>query len=142
MTVAKGISVTVLAVSLATGKPVKQSYPTTPKSITAGKSSPFGPVQPYTYVRGVMTPQAAALEAEKLYNQIVSHAMKISAHLVGDNVLAVSTPITVQGTGTAADQTYFPMSIKREMSVHEGYSMSVDAQNLSPNLDLDASAEM
>ena len=55
----------------------------------------------------------------------------MSAHLPADNYLTISAPISVQGTGTPADQIYYPRLITREMSIDEGYSMTVEAQNTS-----------
>jgi len=57
--------------------------------------------------------------------------MKFTAYLPADNVLSVSTPVVVQGTGTAWDQLYFPRLITREMDNEEGYRMTVEAQNTS-----------
>lgn len=132
LTVAKGISVTARSPNLATGHAVSQSYPSTPKGIAAGKSSPFGAAQQYFFTLPAgKTPTEVAQFAQKTYEDIISHEMKFTAYLPADNILSVSTPVTVQGTGTAWDQLYFPRLITREMDNEEGYRMTVEAQNTS-----------
>jgi hypothetical protein len=132
LTVAKGISVTARSPNLATGKAVVQSYPTTPKGTTAGNASPFGAVQQYYFTMPAgKTPAEVAAYAQKSYEDIISHEMKVNGSLPADNLLTVSTPINVIGTGTAWDQIYFPRLIRREMSTESGYRMNFAAQNTS-----------
>ena len=130
MTVAKGISVTVRSPSLTRKTAVVQSYPTGPKAIAAGKSSPFGATQSFYFTLPAgKTPTEVALYAQQVYEDIISHEMKMTAHLPADNLLQISTPIQVTGTGTAFDQIYFPRLITREMNMDDGYNMTVEAQN-------------
>ena len=134
LTVAKGISVTARSANRATGHAVVQSYPTTPKEIGAGKASPFGPVQQYFFTLGSgKTPTEVAVFAQKTYETIISHEMNMTAHLPADNLLSISTPIQVEGTGTSFDQLYFPRQVTREMDSGGGYRMKVEAQNTSPS---------
>jgi hypothetical protein len=136
LTVAKGITVTVRSRSLISNTPVVQSYPIGAKTIKPGASSPFGSTQNYFFnARAGLTPVQAQQYAEARYNEIVSHAMKLSARLPADLILSVSTPISVSGTGTAFDQTYYPRSVKRSMSNDEGFVMQVEAQNTTPELE-------
>jgi phage protein D len=133
MTVAKGITVTVRSAQHFKKAAVVRSYPSAPKAIQAGKASPFGNVQTYYYnVESDLTPERVENRAEQLYNQIVQHARKLSAELPGDLLMNVSTPLTVTGTGTAFDQTYFPRLITRSMSASEGFTMSVEALATTP----------
>lgn len=133
LTVAKGISVTARSPNTSTGRAVVQSYPSSPKSIGAGKSSPFGTVQQYTILLPAgLSPTKVAAAAQKAYENIISHEMKMTASMPADDVLDVSTPIMVRGTGTAFDQLYFPRLITRVMDAdNEGYRMTVEAQNTS-----------
>lgn len=135
LTVAKGISVTARSPNLSTGHPVVQSYPSAPKEIGAGKSSPFGATQQYFFTMAAgKTPTEVAAFAQKTYENIISHEMKMTAYLPADDLLTISTPVQVQGTGTAFDQLYFPRLITREMgALDEGYRMTVEAQNTSPS---------
>jgi hypothetical protein len=134
LTVAKGISVTARSPNRNTGRAVVQSYPTTPKDIGAGKASPFGPVTQYFFTMAAnKTPTEVALFAQKTYDTIIEHEMKMTAYMPADDLLTVSTPIVVSGTGTSFDQLYFPRLVTREMdSEGSGYRMTVEAQNTSP----------
>jgi hypothetical protein len=133
LTVSKGISVTARSPNRQTGHAVVQSYPTTPKEIAAGKASPFGPVQQYFFTIGAgLTPSQVAAFAQKTYDTIISHEMNMAASLPGDNLLTVSTPVQVEGTGTEWDQLYFPRQVTRDLDNAGGYRMKVDAQNTSP----------
>ena len=126
------MSVTARSPNLVTGHAVSQSYPTTPKEIGAGKSSPFGPAQNYFFTMAAgKTPTEVAIFAQKTYEDIISHEMKMTAYLPADDLLTISTPVMVQGTGTAWDQLYFPRLITRELSTDAGYRMTVQAQNTS-----------
>jgi phage protein D len=131
-TVSKEISVTARSASLTTKTAVVQSYPTAPKGITPGRASPFGATQQYFFT---MSPGQKATDvqafAERRYREIVAHEMKMTAKLPADNVLSTRSVLKVQGTGTDFDQTYFPRSVERTMSVEEGYVMEVEGQNMS-----------
>lgn len=141
LTVAKGINVTVRSPSRFSNTPVVQSYPGAAKTIQAGKASPFGSVQPFIYdVEAGLTPVQAQQRAERIYRQIVSHAMKLEGEMPADVILSVSTPIQVRGTRTPFDQVYFPRLITRRMSVSEGFVMEVQAQNTTPELERAAGA--
>lgn len=136
MTVAKGISVVVRSTSLTGKNPIVQTYPTGPKQITAGKASPYGAVQTYYFT---LAPGHSAIDcqqyAQKMYQQIASHAMKCKGEMPADNLLSVQVPLIVSGTGTDWDQKYFVMSVTRTLSMEEGYSMSFEAQNQTPDLE-------
>lgn len=134
LTVSKGVVVTVRSPSLTKKTPVVQSYPSHPKTIQAGKASPFGAVQNYYFTMAAgKTPVDVQQYAIKKYNEIIAHEMKLHARLPADNVLTSKNVIRVTGTGTAFDQLYFPNSIIRQMSLDEGYTMTVDAKNHNPN---------
>lgn len=133
LTVAKGITVKASSPSLTKKFPVTASYPSKPKAIAAGKASPFGQVQTYSYTlpAGRTLTQVQQF-AETTYQQIVAHAMKLRAELPGDSILTMRAIVRVQGTGTAFDQDYYPSEIVRSMSLGEAYRMRVDAKNSAP----------
>lgn len=137
LTVAPGVVVKVQSRSITSNAPVTASYPrSTSGSVQPGKATPFGNVQTYVFnAPPGLKPVEAQSYAEARYNEIVSHAMKLSARLPGDLILSVSTPISVQGTGTAWDQTYYPRSVRRSLSNDEGFEMRVEAQNTTPELE-------
>jgi hypothetical protein len=134
LTISKGITVTARSPSLTKKVAVVESYPSNPKAIQAGKASPFGSVQTYSYMlpAGRTATQVQAF-AQARYEQIVAHEMKAHAEMPGDNLLTTKVLLRVQGTGTAFDQDYFPHEIVRSMSASEGYRMTVQAKNSSPD---------
>lgn len=135
MTVAKGISVTAMSASY-TGPSITRSYPQTPRTISPGKASPYGPTTQYFVKLKVgKTPQQVEAAAEARYDEIIQHTMKLHAELPGDVLLSKATPMTVFGTGTAWDQIYYPKSIVRRMSMDEGFTMEVQAQHSTPALE-------
>lgn len=77
---------------------------------------------------------AALAFAKARYDAIIAHEMKMTARLPGDNLLSITTPIRVDGTGTSFDQTYFARSITRQMNADDGYVMEVAAQNVNQDI--------
>lgn len=135
MTVSKGVSVTVRSTSRTKKAPVVSSYPSKAKSTQPGKSGPFGGVQQYYFTTTAdQTPLQVQLEAQRRYNELIAHEMKMTARLPGDNLLSTKNVLVVQGTGTSFDQTYYPSEITRQMSINEGYTMTVHAKNHSPQV--------
>lgn len=133
-TVVKGITVTVMS-GPRQNPSVTKSYPTAPKSITPGKSSPYGATTNYYFnMPAGATPQQVGQRAQALYNQIIQHAMKFKCRMPADMTTDVSSSVVVSGTGTGFDQTYFPRLVTRSMHFEEGFVMDIDAQNTSPNL--------
>lgn len=135
LTIAKGISVTVRSAGISK-KTVTASYPTAPKAITPGKASPYGSFTRYFFnMPAGATPAQAQRRAQELYNSLIQHEMKMRARFPADNLLSMQSVIRVQGgTGTAFDQTYFPLKITRKMDMEDGYDMIVDAQNRTPSI--------
>lgn len=140
LTVAKGIAVTAQSASFL-GPTITRSYPRGVRSIKPGKASPFGPTQEYLFTMpaGKNAQQVEAF-AEAKYREIIRHAMKVHGELPGDVVLSKTTPVRVQGTGTAWDQLYYVRSISRQMSGEDGFSMEFEAQNSTPDLEQAAAA--
>ena len=138
LTVAKGVNVTVQSYSPKARRLISESYPgSRAKTIQAGKSSPFGNVQQYTFQLPAGTDaQRCAQYAQSKYREIISHEMRLTARLPADNLLQAKSVIKMQGTGTAFDQTYYPMMVTRMMSIDEGYSMTVGAKNRNPDMPL------
>jgi len=133
LTVSKGITVTARSPSITKKVAVVESYPAAPKNIQAGKATPFGGVQTFSYTLPAgRTATQVQQYAEATYRQIVSHEMKLNAVLPGDGILSTKASLRVQGTGTAFDQDYFPHEIVRSMSLDDGYLMTVSAKNTSP----------
>ena len=134
-TVVKGISVTAQSASFL-GPTITRSYPQPVRTIKPGKASPFGPTQSYLFTMpaGKNAEQVEAF-AEAMYREIAAHAMTVHGEMPGDTVLSKATPIRVTGTGTAWDQVYYPRAITRTLSGEDGFSMTFEARNSTPQLD-------
>lgn len=130
LTLARGVVVTVMSMAQK-GQKVKATYPNKIATIKPGRSAPAA--QQYTYTYSNLTFEGALQKAKELHEQISQHEVKLSATLPADNVLTVDNLISVIGTETAFDQTYYPESINREMDRQTGYVMSVRAKNHSPD---------
>lgn len=114
------------------GFTVKAQATHTKKAIGHGDQQAAGPAQSYSFVRPGLTKEQAQKVANAKLAELSAHEMKISAELPADNLLAMSMLIDLSGTGTAYDQTYYPDSIVRSMSVRNGYTMRLSAKNHSP----------
>jgi phage protein D len=135
LTVAKGITVTARSPNRKTGKPTVQSYPSNPKAIQAGKASPFGDVQTFYFnMSADHSPTEVESFAKAQYDAIVSHEMKMRARMPADTALSTKRPIRVQGTDTAYDQIYYARQVVREMSLDQGFEMTIDAQNVHSDI--------
>lgn len=89
------------------------------------------PAQLYSYNVPNLTLEQATQRAQSIYNDLIKNEMRLTAEMPADNVLDTLHVIPVSGTGTVFDQTYFPHSITRTMSMHEGYRMRIAARNHS-----------
>jgi phage protein D len=130
LTLARGVVVTVTSVSPKTGKTVKVTFPQKAATVRPGQSKPQA--QQYSFTFAHLTYEKALQKAQQLHDDISRHEVKMDATLPADNLLQVSNLISVTGTSTVFDQTYYPESITREMDIASGYSMTVKAKNHSP----------
>lgn len=97
-----------------------------------GAQRAAGAAQTYSFVRPGLTKEQAQAFANKQLADLSAHEMKIGVSMPADNLLQLSTPVALSGTGTAFDQVYFPDSIVRKMSVSMGYIMNLSAKSHSP----------
>jgi phage protein D len=114
------------------GFTVKAQATHTKKAIGKGAEQAAGSALIYSTVRPQLTKEKAQQVANEILAEKSASEMKITATLPGDNLLSMNVLINLAGTGTAFDQTYYPDSIARKLSVSEGYRMRVSAKNHSP----------
>lgn len=133
LTVAKGVVVVVRSWNSKQKNGFTAYYPSKGKTTQAGKATPFGGTQVYSFVFPGLTQEQATQKAIELHREITSHEMKFWATLPADEILTATMPILVEGTNTKFDQTYYPVSITRQMSVTAGYAMRVEAKNHNPD---------
>lgn len=133
LTVARGISVTVRSWHAGKKRTFISVYPKAAVGITAGAASPKGGVQSYVFNRPGLTQAQADAFAQAKHRELTRHEMKLRATLPADDLLDAGIVVQVTGTGSQFDQTYFPDSVTRRMSVAEGYTMTVSAKNHNPD---------
>ncbi|MDR7257777.1 phage protein D [Sphingomonas sp. BE270] len=132
LTIAKGITVEVRSWNSKQKKAFTATYPKAASRTRPGQSA--AKTTPYRRTIAGLTQDQATQRAKQLYDQIVQHMVKLDADLPADDLLDCTKTLVVRGTGTAFDQVYFPDSVKRTMSMVEGYRMSVSAKNVSDDV--------
>lgn len=134
LTVSRGIQVKIRSWNKKYAKGFTVSYPSTVKTIKVGQSSIGAGGQIYSKTLPNLTQDQALQYAQKWYQQLVAHEMKLEGlTLPGDNTLDVTSMIQLSGTGTAFDQLYYPDSINRAMSFDGSYEMTIAAKNHAPD---------
>lgn len=129
LTIAKGISVTVRSWNAKQKKGFTAVFPKAAKSITPGNATVRGGIQSYVFVKAGMDQQKADEFAQNKHRELTRHEMKLQASLPADDLLTPNCLVQVVGTSSLFDQTYFPDSVTRRMSVGEGYVMTLTAKN-------------
>ena len=135
--VAKAITVTVSSwqtrsQTVLTG--IKSDLPVTTakKGVNAGTPLARGSVK-FTYVKNGLTQQAADAYAARLYDQIKRHTTSFTVMLPDAFALTPQNTITLQGSGTTFDATYFIKSVSRRLSADD-MAIDVSATTTSPVL--------
>lgn len=134
LTVSRGIQVKIRSWNKKYAKGFTVSYPSNVKTIKVGAATVGTGAQIYSKTVPNLTQDQALQYAQKWYQQIIAHEMKIDGlTMPGDNELDTTSIIQLSGTGTKFDQIYFPDSISRSMSFDGGYEMTINAKNHSPD---------
>jgi len=132
LTAGKTVTVTVRSWNLQQGTSFSVSIPNTPgPSAHPGKAA--SPTQNYSRAFPNLTKEDATKRAQTIYNEIVKNEMRATIDMPAANPsdFDITYRIPITGTGTVFDQTYFPHSIRRSMSMSGGYTMSIDSSNHS-----------
>lgn len=131
LTLARGVDVTVQTFSQNDGIPHSRSLSGKPKGITLPAGS-----SPASYVISVPNGTAAQVQAEaqKRFDQFISHEKPIEVTLPGDETLTILQPLQLTGTGTAWDANYPIDTITRSMSFQSGFEMTIRAQTGTPQV--------
>ncbi|MFM0726221.1 hypothetical protein PQQ53_21365 [Paraburkholderia strydomiana] len=134
LTVSRGIIVTVRSFNDAAQKVFTATYPVSkPKATTPGQSAPTGNAQNYFYNVANLTQEKVLQFAKAKHAEIIQHEMLACFDIPGNSELDVMSVIRLNGTGTAWDQNYFPDSLKRSLSIDDGYRLKVDSKNHAPD---------
>ncbi len=132
LTVARDAVAVIKSWSASAKRTITATYPASAK----GRAKPGTPgaTSPTVYTRHIpgLTQAQADARAVELHRSITAHEMRITVDLPADGDLTLESRLVVRGTGTAADQTYYPETVVRRMSPSGGYTMTVTAKNRAP----------
>jgi hypothetical protein len=133
LTISRGITVVVQSFNDAAQKTFTATYP--PKQPTKIKVGGFGAPQTYYYDIANLTQQGVVARAQSKYAELIQHEMNMCFDIpgAGNDALDVDSLISLNGTGTAWDQVYFPESLKRSMSFENGFTLEVTTKNHAPD---------
>ncbi len=99
------------------------------KRTGANSSRRGGKGQIYAFNR----PNLSQDQAQKLANSILAdltrHEKVINVNMPGDNIMTTRAMVKLVGTNTDWDQSYYPDTIHRSLSMEEGYRMEFRAKN-------------
>ena len=126
LTLARDISVSVQSWNSKQGRGVAQTA-----SSQGGKGG--APVK-YTYLVPNLSAAAAQSLAHSRLAELTRHERVIDAEMPGELSLTPRQQITLQGTNTGFDQTYWIDTITRRLSFQGGFTQSLRARNASPGL--------
>ena len=90
-----------------------------------------GEARVYNYVRPDLTPDQCTSLAQAMLTDLTAHECRISVDLPGDMLLTVRSLVRLTGTNSPFDQVYYPETVTRTASVHEGFRVQCEAKNIS-----------
>ncbi len=88
--------------------------------------------QRFVYVRPNLTPDQALKLAQQKLAELSRHERTFAASMPGELALTPRSVVTLVGTGSDFDQTYFVDSIERHLHVETGFSQHIRCKNLEP----------
>jgi phage protein D len=92
----------------------------------------------YVYSFPGLTREQANQRANQILRDLTIHGIRIETMIPGDNAIKKDTILKLTGTGTEADQVYFPDQIIRRIGYSSGgYSMEISAKNKPDNVELE-----
>ncbi len=135
LTVARDVIVTVKSWNSHAKKAFKVTVKATPnkKVALASKAQPIGDAQTYVYTKPGLTREQALNFAQQKIRELTKHERNIEVEMPADHALKKVSVIKLAGTETDFDQVYFTSSINRVLSTKEGFRMTINAKNHSPN---------
>ena len=90
------------------------------------------PPQRYVFVRPNLSEDDALKLAQQKLAELTRHERVIQATMPGELILSPRSILTLTGTGTAFDQTYFIDTIERRIDFNSGFTQHIRAKNSSP----------
>ena len=103
----------------------------------AVRASPSGaisstPAQNYVFVRPNLTPDQALNFAQQRLTELTAHERVIELTMPGELALTPRSMITLYGTRSSFDQSYFIDAIERQIRGNGGFTQHVRAKSSSP----------
>ena len=95
-------------------------------------ASRLGPPQRYVFVRPNLSQEDALKLAQQKLVELTRHERVLQATMPGELTLSPRSLLTLAGTGTAFDQTYFVDTIDRSINFDTGFTQHIRAKNSSP----------
>ncbi len=97
-----------------------------------GQGTHAGKPQRYVYVRPNLTPDAALKLAQQKLAELTRHERVIEFSMPGELALNPRSRLTLIGTATSFDQTYYVDTIDRHLNIQTGFTQRIRAKNSSP----------
>jgi phage protein D len=116
LSLAKGVQVTVKSWNTHEQAAVSAS------AQTQGTSQRAGAAQPIVVVRPNLSSNAAQQLAQRILTDLSSHERLVHAVLPGEVILTPRSLVTLSGTGTDFDQTYYVAELDRHFSADSGFT--------------------
>ena len=91
-----------------------------------------GPPQRYVFVRPNLTQEEALKLAQQKLAELTRHERVMQATMPGELTLSPRSQLTLAGTGTSFDQTYFVDTIDRVLHFESGFIQHIRAKNSTP----------
>ena len=126
LTLSRGAKVVLRSWNAKQRKPLTATYP----------ASASADAQTYPFLRPPNVPASQlTADAQTIYRDIVRHERIVHFTVVDNLGLSPRQRVSLSGTGTSFDQTYWIDSVKERISVSEGLTAEVVARNSSPALE-------
>ncbi len=99
-------------------------------------SSPQGSqaARQFSFVLPNLTPDVALQIAQRRLDELSRHERVITAEMPGELLLGAHSPVALEGTDTAFDQTYRIDELARGIDARHGFRQTVRARNVSADV--------
>jgi phage protein D len=109
------------------------AFSQTARSAARGRGSGGnGPPQRIVVVRPNLSPNEALQLAQRILTDLSGHERLVHAELPGELTLTPRSQVTLTGTGTDFDQTYYVAELDRHFSVQHGFTQRLRLKNANP----------
>ncbi len=96
-----------------------------------GPGSSSGTPQRYVYVRPNLTSDQALQVAQQKLKELSRHERAVTISMPGELAITPRSLVTIEGTGTEFDQTYYVDMLERILSAEAGFTQHLRCKNMS-----------